>query len=347
MAASTNIKLEKSANLLRETIPKMSQLKIPLTPENYHTWYEYSLGRHKDLTQEINNLINSGTKFTSKINSDLYNTHIHIPPGEELHSFQEDVQNLVGSLLSKISSLTQNTQNFSGTLEKYSTELSDNPDISTVANLVSNLIEDTESVIQANKSMEDTLTSMSQEVNTLKNDIAALNTEATTDQLTAVPNRRAFDQRLDELFDELYEDGQIFSLLLIDIDHFKQFNDTHGHAVGDKVLKYVASSMQGSVKGDDLLARYGGEEFAALLPLTKLEDAKTVAENIRTKVASNKLVDNKNDKSLGNIHVSIGVAFADKKDDAESLIIRADKALYRAKETGRNKVLGEDDIADN
>jgi len=193
MVGSVNIKLKKSVNLLRETIPRMNQLQIPLTPENYHTWYEYTMGRYDELNQEIDSLIESGTKFTSKVNNALYNTYINISPEEALLSYQSDIQKLVSTLLDKINSMTESTQNFSGTLEKHKTKLVEKPDITAIACLISNLIDYTDSVIQSNKSMENMLESMNQEVSTLRANLTTLNAEAFTDKLTAVPNRRAFD----------------------------------------------------------------------------------------------------------------------------------------------------------
>ena len=340
MAVVSNLKLKKSTNLLRETLPRMSQLNIPLTPENYHTWYEYTMGEKPELKKAIDALLASGSTFTSKINNELYNTYINPSPEESLQSYQKEVQKLVTTLLEKISNLTQDTQAFSGSLEHYSEQLKDAPDLGAVTGLVSNLIDETGSIIESNRSMENMLDSMNNEVDKLKSNLSTLSTKAFTDTLTEVGNRRAFNQRIDELLDEVYEDSQrFFCLLLIDIDHFKQFNDTYGHSVGDRVLKYVATMMQGCVRGDDKLCRYGGEEFAVLLPMTTLDDAETVANHIREKVGANKLVDNKSGKDVGYVTISIGVAISTQRDDADSLCERADKALYQAKQAGRNCVI--------
>ncbi len=342
MANSSNAKLIKTANLLREAIPKMSQLNIPLTPENYHVWYEYTMGSSLELNRAIDKLLQDGTTFTKEINQELYSTHIYKAPEE---SFQQSIQKLVTTLFEKITGMTKKTQSFSTSLEKYNDVLKRDPDIDTIANLIINLIDDTDSVLESNQSMESMLKAMNEEVDILRNNLQALNEEAFTDKLTAVPNRRAFDKKMEHLFDDYHNEQQVFSLLLIDIDHFKQFNDTHGHTVGDRVLKYVASVMTGGIKGDDMLARYGGEEFVVLLPNTGYEDAVAVGNHIREKVSSNKLVDNNAQKKvLGYITVSVGVAAITEKDNLDSIVERADKALYLAKERGRNRVMGERDL---
>ena len=342
MAKAAKAKLEKTANLLREAIPKMSQLNIPLTPENYHVWYEYTMGGCLELNRAIDKLLKDGTEFTSMINQELYSNYIYQAPEE---SFQQSVQKLVTTLFEKITGMTKKTQSFSSSLEKYNDVLKRDPDIDTIASLIVNLIDDTSSVLESNQTMESMLQTMNEEVDILRNNLQTLNKEAFTDKLTAVPNRRAFDKKMEDLFEHYHKEQQVFSLLLIDIDHFKQFNDTHGHAVGDRVLKYVASVMTGGIKGDDMLARYGGEEFAVLLPSTSYEDAIAVGNHIREKVSSNKLVDNNaQQKVLGYVTVSVGVAAISDKDNFDSIVERADKALYLAKKRGRNTVIGECDL---
>ena len=98
MATNNNAKLRKTASLLKETIPKMSQLQIPLTPENYHTWYEYTSGGSLELNKSINKLLENGTKFTSKVNDELYSRYINQSQEEVLKLFQQDVQKLVSKL---------------------------------------------------------------------------------------------------------------------------------------------------------------------------------------------------------------------------------------------------------
>jgi len=342
MATVNNDKLIKTANLLREAIPKMSQLNIPLTPENYHVWYEYTMGSSLELNKAIDKLLKDGSKFTNAVNQELYSTHIYQAPEE---SFQKGIQKLVSTLFEKITGMTKKTKSFSSSLEKYNEVLKRDPDIDTIASLIINLIDDTDSVLQSNQSMESMLEAMNEEVVILRDSLQTLNKEAFTDKLTAIPNRRAFDKKIDRLIDHYHDEKQIFSLLLIDIDHFKQFNDTHGHAVGDRVLKYVASVMTGGIKGDDMLARYGGEEFVVLLPNTGYKDAVTVGNHIREKVSRNKLVDNNAQKKLlGYVTVSIGVVAVSADDNVDSIIERADKALYLAKNRGRDRVIGEHDL---
>lgn len=130
------------------------------------------------------------------------------------------------------------------------------------------------------------------------------------------------------------------STRLIELLKVKQFNNAHGHQIGDDVLRLMARTLKDSVKGQDLAARYGGEEFAVLLPSTDLGRAKTVAENIREAVAAKALLKRSTGQTLGKITVSIGAAEYQAGDDLDTLIGRSDRALYSAKNTGRNIVYG-------
>ena len=133
------------------------------------------------------------------------------------------------------------------------------------------------------------------------------------------------------------------SLLMIDIDNFKQFNDQHGHLTGDEVLKFMARKTKEIVRGRDFLARFGGEEFAVLLPHTPLSGAAVVAESIRKFFAQATLKSVTTSKRLGYMTVSIGVACYRPGEPLEHLINRSDLALYSAKEMGKNRVSTESD----
>jgi len=152
-------------------------------------------------------------------------------------------------------------------------------------------------------------------------------TEVRTDPLTRVSNRRGLDDSLESMFALMDRYEQYFSLAIFDIDHFKQVNDKKGHLHGDRTLQAVARILDGATRDTDILARYGGEEFVIVMPHTTLENACLFAERVRTTVES----------SLG-LTVSGGVAMALDGDNAQSLLSRADAALYSGKAAGRNRI---------
>jgi two-component system cell cycle response regulator len=161
---------------------------------------------------------------------------------------------------------------------------------------------------------------------------------AVIDELTGLYNRRYFDRHAALMLEKAVEQGRDLAVVMLDIDYFKPVNDTHGHSVGDLVLKEFASRLQRSIRGVDLACRYGGEEFVVLMPDTNQAQAHNIAERVRRSVADSRFSVS-NELSV-DITVSLGVALSDPKGDTpEALLKRADMALYRAKNTGRNRVV--------
>ena len=168
-----------------------------------------------------------------------------------------------------------------------------------------------------------------------KDEADVLVAEARTDALTGLKNRRSFDEELHRQFSQRQRQGIVFSLLLIDIDHFKQVNDTHGHLAGDLVLQAVARLLTKTLREMDLVYRFGGDEFAVICPGSRLHEAATAAERIRQTVEKTPVLlkDGSTPATL-----SVGVAEVDDPEIADGLLQRADEALYAAKHAGRNRV---------
>ena len=164
-----------------------------------------------------------------------------------------------------------------------------------------------------------------------------LELEATVDVLTGLRNRRWLDYNLPRMIQRHKLGGLSFSLLMIDVDHFKKFNDSYGHAAGDKVLSDVARVVMGKLRPTDLAARYGGEEFVVMLPGTSLKGGAAAAERLRVAVMEN-TVSTEDGRNLPPVTISIGVAELEGDDEASNILSRADTCLYKAKENGRNRV---------
>jgi diguanylate cyclase (GGDEF)-like protein/PAS domain S-box-containing protein len=180
--------------------------------------------------------------------------------------------------------------------------------------------------ISARKTLEDKLSSL-----------------ALTDGLTGIANRRAFDRDLNREWKRTLREGSEISLLLLDIDHFKLFNDRYGHLAGDDCLRAVAAAVSGAVRASDLVARYGGEEITVILPSTLIAGAVEVAEKVRSAVEALHLSHEDNLEGGGGVTVSVGVATALARAGGtmrmpESLLLAADHAMYKAKHLGRNQV---------
>lgn len=337
--------LIQSVNVLKVTIPRMSNLDIATTPENYSVWYEYSMGTTWELNKAIDDLLNEGATFTRQINHQLYNTYIADGANAIMGNVQAETKALVEKLLNKLQGMQKGTRKFSGSLDNFREILQSEPDVETFSKLVADLIDETAEIEQSNAQMEETLNLMNSEVDTLRSEMEKLNVVALTDPLTGINNRRAFDDAIELLLSQYAAKALIFSFLLLDIDHFKIFNDTHGHSIGDKVLAYVATTLKQSIKAEDIIARFGGEEFVILLSETDYVGAMAVADSLRAIVCQKNLLTGTNfKKNIGRINISIGVAVVRDDDDSSSITDRADKALYQAKETGRNRVVGEREL---
>ena len=164
---------------------------------------------------------------------------------------------------------------------------------------------------------------------------------AVTDQLTGLYNRRYLASHLSAMFDRAFWTGRPLAVMILDIDHFKEVNDTYGHDAGDKVIQEFAERISRSVRGIDLACRYGGEEFLVAMPDTDMAFASVVAERLRQEVATAKFVINSGRDEV-TATVSIGIGSTENgpdEDSAQKLIKRADEALYEAKTGGRNRVI--------
>ncbi|PHR85808.1 MAG: hypothetical protein COA78_38795, partial [Blastopirellula sp.] len=164
--------------------------------------------------------------------------------------------------------------------------------------------------------------------------LSATISEARTDGLTKLFNRRAFDEQLKKLSANWERKQTAFSLILFDIDHFKAVNDTHGHVVGDQVIKHIANTLTQVTRESDYVARYGGEEFAILLPDTSLEKAKDIATRAMQDLRCEEV---KIDQLSLNLTTSCGVCCIDQIAEIEQFVTSTDKALYQAKAAGRNQ----------
>jgi diguanylate cyclase len=188
-------------------------------------------------------------------------------------------------------------------------------------------------MLAANSELQQRLEKAEQQLAVQAAEIKAHESEARTDSLTGLANRRAFDDELKRRLAEWQRRGTPCTLVLLDIDFFKKFNDTHGHQVGDEVLRSVAKVLIAQSRNEDLPCRYGGEEFGVILPTTAAVAACVVAERIRTAVESSQTICN--GKPL-KVTCSLGVSDFGEDDDVAKLIRRADDALYASKKAGRN-----------
>ncbi len=205
-----------------------------------------------------------------------------------------------------------------------------------IANLVMNVIGN---IVHANQSLQSKLDTAESRLEEQAVEIEAHISRSLTDALTGLPNRREFNERLEERMSAWNRRREPFSLLLLDVDHFKKLNDVYGHLLGDQVLAALGEALRGAIRREDAIARYGGEEFAILLPNTLLEQASLVAQKVR-EAAIHATV--RHNQTAIAITVSGGLATIQPNEAVERLIQRADAALYAAKAAGRNCAFAHD-----
>lgn len=319
---------------------KIGQLNLSPTPENYTIWYNDIAGTHPDLSKMLRLVEAQGKPFDDDLCAQIYQKIF----GSDLQAklINETctrMERAMTQILSQMASATDGTSDYGHVLEGIHSQLSAPEGVSEVKMLVEQVLDETKKMQERTRELEAALQESTKEISSISDHLIAAKQQALTDGLTNIANRRCFDEELARLTAEAIADNTPLCMLIGDIDHFKAFNDTHGHRVGDKVLQQVAMTLTQCIKGRDLAARYGGEEFAVILPVTDIDGAEKVAEQIRTSISTKKIRMKSSGLDLGSITMSIGGTVFVPGEPVSSLIERADQGLYEAKRTGRNKVI--------
>jgi len=320
----------------------MKRHGVPPTPENYAVWYTYCAEANRELTVELNHLIAAQAPFTPQRNAEIYDRFFgHGEDGQVIETAGERLEAVIDQVLTLLGQAGRDTKDHGRRLAHLSGELADGDSVEHVQATMRKLLTEIRGVLAKNKRLEDRLSKSSAAISELRADLETVRRDAMTDGLTGIANRKKFNQCLQQAASDAEEGGTPLSLVLMDIDHFKAFNDRYGHQIGDEVLKLVAQALEQQIKGRDTAARYGGEEFALVLPETRLTDAVTVADGIRHRLASGKLTNKKGEGDFGKVTVSAGAAQYRAGESLDDLLRRADRALYAAKSAGRNCVCSE------
>jgi diguanylate cyclase len=337
--------IETTQNYLRLALPMMSKYKVPITPENYAVWYQYVSGKNAELKELIDALLEKNETFTETINDTLYQKYCVEINADDGKRLGEDLKQMLGSVLGELASMTGKTEKYNTVLTDSVAKLSKNVSTETIKRVLNEILNETKSISGYSHEVQRKLQETTNELETLQSELDRTKIEASVDFLTGVANRKSFTEKLELLTCDAIKENKPLSLLVLDIDHFKVFNDVHGHLIGDEVLKFVAKKIKENVRGRDYIARYGGEEFVVILPYTPLGGAKILAENICQFFTQAKLKVAGQTKPLGRVTLSIGAAAYKYNEALADFVYRADKALYHAKNTGRNKVATEADLS--
>lgn len=320
----------------------LAERRIPPTPGRIEVIYTFLTGQMAELTHRIERLIVQN-KLTMEAIDEMHRHFLVHAENDDaiLKDASQRFEQTVQDVSDCIATATNKTERFTHVLVDFRSSAG-----ATASALpgLSQVLAGADEIVAANRVLNDRLVASSRDIRNLREHLERLERDAASDPLTRISNRKSFDLALRKATAEAARQNLPLCLLMIDIDHFKQFNDTHGHVLGDQILRLVARTITRLVREEDIPARYGGEEFTVVLPGATLDKAVEIADTIRLNVASKNAVNRRTGAVLGTITLSAGVAQYRPGESLTSLIIRADEVMYLAKQQGRNRVLSERDI---
>nr|HVY12178.1 GGDEF domain-containing protein [Alphaproteobacteria bacterium] len=253
--------LQKANECAKAAMLRLESLGLPPTPKNFALMYAYASGRAPAVKETVDEAIRKGG-LNSEHARDIYDMHMG-DNGDQSDAIDRNMRAMneeLAKVMQMMASADAGTSQFSQTLNTFSGDLAKPLSVEQIRATVSKVVTETKVIAQKNQALQEKLAASSQQLNVLKEDLSKAQKESLTDPLTNVGNRKHFTNELSRLAQEAEEQKTALSLLMIDIDHFKKFNDTHGHQVGDQVLKLVGRTMTENLKGRDIVCRYGGEE---------------------------------------------------------------------------------------
>ncbi len=333
--------LQRAKQVAEQTIGFLGKSQQPPHPRNFTLLYGYFSRKSPALTRELDQMLKTGTALGEAALNSLYQRHFG-SDGEvqAIHKASGVIEAMLDKILSQMGEARDHSRAYGQALEDFSGRIEGDGGapiaLEELRGALTAMLMETRKMESNARRLETQFAAANSELVELKQSLDQVRLEAMTDALTGIANRKAFDQRVQE-FSENSERYPL-ALVMVDIDHFKKFNDSFGHQTGDQVLRLVAQTLVDCVRGQDFAARYGGEEFAILLPNTELDGAFAVADNIRLKVAAKKITRRSTGESLGQITLSLGISRYRSSEDTAAFISRADQGLYLAKDHGRNRV---------
>ena len=316
------------------------------TPENYHVWYVYYAGGHPELAAALDAHLEGGRPLDDGRMLALYERHLSTAAeAKQLREAGERLERLTSQLGAELASAGEGTRRYRDRVGSFAAEVDGATTLAELKRSFGALLEETSAVIETMAAIETRLCESNAEIARLRHDLEQARSEALTDPLTGIGNRRHLESALQEAVEGAAAGGPVPSLILLDIDHFKAFNDHHGHRVGDKVLQVVARLMAANVKDEDVVGRLGGEEFAVLLRDVLEAQALEVAERLRRRIANCRIRLRNANEFLDRLTVSLGVGRLAPGETMQAWLERVDAALYTAKRQGRDRVVVAEDAA--
>ena len=329
----------RAGEYLRLALGQLAKHNLPANPVNYTIFYEYASGKNLKLKTAMDNAFQHAVPLNPDHLEKFYTKFI--ADGDRL---------VVSRLLTKINlmlrdisrHLVETEGDLAGhgsNLEKLGEKVNQVTDYEELREIVDQMILETRGLIKSGSRLQNRMKMSTEDLHQLNRELEEAQKEALTDALTGLINRRGLAKAFESVRIRSQLDRKPFSIILLDIDHFKKVNDTFGHLVGDSLLKGIAKILKTHLRGSDTASRYGGEEFLIVLPETDLSGAEIVARKIQKNLASKEWKIKESGTSMGVITASMGISVYAGEESQEDLIQKADSALYMAKQTGRNRII--------
>jgi diguanylate cyclase len=335
---------ERSLMVADRAMDRIRALKLPASPRTYEIWYAYATGHYPTLNHTVDDLLSRRVVVSSATLEQLGTQFVS---AGGLVNRVDTVGSKVASEIGQVIAAIDTTL---GSASACAQDFASANDTLVAAKDRNALLDAVERMARAASHLQDDRRRLEGQLNASRAEIGQLREELTTirkaslhDPLTGLANRKSFEQSLQKAMAACAQRGEPLSLIMADIDHFKQFNDSFGHQTGDQVLRLVAMEMRQAMTERDIVARYGGEEFAVILPNSVLDTAQSLAEHVRRSIMSRDIISRSTGRNLGRFTVSFGVAGMGEGDDPDRLVGRADTCLYGAKCGGRNRVVAQGD----
>lgn len=324
--------------LSRQAIDAMESAKIWPTPLNFELWLHYLSMPDSPLSQEMRRLLDSNTAFTDAVAEALATEFLpRSRLSEEIRDAGAVLNRELAAVAVAIDKAREIQVQYADTLSDAKVKMDEAVPSNPLAELVGTLSKATRRIQRHTIVLEKRLESSHTEVNKLRTHLEQVRRDAMTDALTNLANRKAFDEQLAVLCNSADKSGTVISLAMVDIDHFKRFNDTWGHQTGDQVLRYVASAIARITTPSRVSARYGGEEFVIAFTQEDAAQVEAILNTLRVDIASRALRRRSTNDDLGVVTISTGFAKRQMHETPLQLMERADAALYVSKRAGRNR----------
>ena len=332
---------EESVTLLKLVISEMMQHDAPCNPATFAVCYEYLAGINPQLTNAVQQAKQAQPRLGAEIITQLYADYVAPVDEQGAETVRAEFQRVMREVARSAAATGASARAYGSQLADLSRALvvNGNPDAAALSPQLSQVADGTAHMQTMVAELDRTMAVREREIDALREALARTRVEAITDALSKLRNRKGFDDALREVLATQPPSGLAHCLVIIDVDHFKRVNDTHGHPVGDMVIETIGQLLTKVANGPDLFAaRIGGEEFAVLLRAATTARATQLAEVVRTLMRGTKIRKRGTQEVIATVTVSAGVAAWKPGSDGQSLIAAADAALYRAKNTGRDRV---------